>query len=580
MENKDYMLVDGKQVAIEGEKNILELVQKIGIELPTFCYHPELSIFGACRMCVVETSRGAMEASCSTPPKAGMEIYTNTPRLRKYRRVILELLLSNHCRDCTACQKSGHCKLQDYAMQYGVRNFRFKNLRTEYEIDDSSPAIIKDQSKCILCGECVRMCNEIQTVGAIDLSNRSSRASVSTFFEEPLSESGCVACGQCTVVCPTGALVERDDTDAVWAALEDPTKHVVVGPAPSVRATLGECFDYDIGTNVEGKMVAALRKLGFDKVFDVDTAADFTIMEEGTEFLNRLKEGGTLPLLTSCSPGWINFVEQYYPDMLDNVSSCRSPQGMFGSLVKSYYAEKAGIDPKDIVVVSIMPCTAKKYECKREEMRLANGEMPVDISITTRELGRMIDQAGIDFVNLAEEEFDPMLGISTGASVIFGATGGVMEAALRTVVEIVTGKALDSVDFKDVRGMEGIKEATYELPGKTVRVAAVSGLGNTRKVLDGIKSGELNYDFVEVMCCPGGCVNGGGQPYQPTALEYVSRREKRADGLYGQDANMPLRKSHENPIVDTVYKEYLGEIGGHKAHELLHTHYIARPRYQ
>ena len=580
MENKDYMLVDGKQVAIEGEKNILELVQKIGIELPTFCYHPELSIFGACRMCVVETSRGSMEASCSTPPKAGMEIYTNTPRLRKYRRVILELLLSNHCRDCTACQKSGHCKLQDYAMQYGVRNFRFKNLRTEYEIDDSSPAIIKDQSKCILCGECVRMCNEIQTVGAIDLSNRSSRASVSTFFEEPLSESGCVACGQCTVVCPTGALVERDDTDAVWAALEDPTKHVVVGPAPSVRATLGECFDYDIGTNVEGKMVAALRKLGFDKVFDVDTAADFTIMEEGTEFLNRLKEGGTLPLLTSCSPGWINFVEQYYPDMLDNVSSCRSPQGMFGSLVKSYYAEKAGIDPKDIVVVSIMPCTAKKYECKREEMRLANGEMPVDISITTRELGRMIDQAGIDFVNLAEEEFDPMLGISTGASVIFGATGGVMEAALRTVVEIVTGKALDSVDFKDVRGMEGIKEATYELPGKTVRVAAVSGLGNTRKVLDGIKSGELNYDFVEVMCCPGGCVNGGGQPYQPTALEYVSRREKRADGLYGQDANMPLRKSHENPIVDTVYKEYLGEIGGHKAHELLHTHYIARPRYQ
>ncbi len=580
MENKDYMLVDGKQVAIEGEKNILELVQKIGIELPTFCYHPELSIFGACRMCVVETSRGSMEASCSTPPKAGMEIYTNTPRLRKYRRVLLELLLSNHCRDCTACQKSGHCKLQDYAMQYGVRNFRFKNLRTEYEIDDSSPAIIKDQSKCILCGECVRMCNEIQTVGAIDLSNRSSRASVSTFFEEPLSESGCVACGQCTVVCPTGALVERDDTDAVWAALADPTKHVVVGPAPSVRATLGECFDYDIGTNVEGKMVAALRKLGFDKVFDVDTAADFTIMEEGTEFLHRLKEGGTLPLLTSCSPGWINFVEQYYPDMLDNVSSCRSPQGMFGSLVKSYYAEKAGIDPKDIVVVSIMPCTAKKYECKREEMRLANGTMPVDISITTRELGRMIDQAGIDFVNLEAEEFDPMLGISTGASVIFGATGGVMEAALRTVVEIVTGKTLDSVDFKEVRGMEGIKEATYELPGKTVRVAAVSGLGNTRKVLDGIKSGELNYDFVEVMCCPGGCVNGGGQPYQPTALEYVSRREKRAEGLYGQDRNMPLRKSHESPIVDTVYKEYLGEIGGHKAHELLHTHYIARPRYQ
>ena len=580
MENKDYMLVDGVQVAIEGEKNILELVNKAGIELPTFCYHPELSIFGACRMCVVENSRGGMEASCSTPPKAGMEIYTNTPRLRKYRRVILELLLSNHCRDCTACQKSGHCKLQEYALQYGVRNFRFNNLRTEYDIDDSSPAIVKDQSKCILCGECVRMCNEIQTVGAIDLTKRSSRASVSTFFEEPLAESGCIGCGQCAVVCPTGALVEKDDTDKVWAALADPKKHVVVGPAPSVRATLGECFDNPIGTNVEGKMVAALRKLGFDKIFDVDTAADFTIMEEGTEFLHRLKEGGTMPMFTSCSPGWIHFVEQYYPEMRDNISTCRSPQGMFGSLVKSYYAEKAGIDPKDIVVVSIMPCTAKKYECAREEMRLPNGEMPVDISITTRELGRMIDQAGIDFNALAEEEFDPMLGISTGAAVIFGVTGGVMEAALRTVVEIVTGKALDNVEFHDVRGMDGIKEATYELPGKTVRVAVASGLGNARKILDGIKAGELNYDFVEIMTCPGGCVNGGGQPYQPTALEYKTRRELRAGGLYGQDEAMTYRKSHENPVVDTVYKEYLGEIGGHKAHELLHTHYIAKPRYK
>ena len=580
MENKDYMLVDGVQVAIEGEKNILELVNKAGIELPTFCYHPELSIFGACRMCVVENSRGGMEASCSTPPKAGMEIYTNTPRLRKYRRVILELLLSNHCRDCTACQKSGHCKLQEYALQYGVRNFRFNNLRTEYDIDDSSPSIVKDQSKCILCGECVRMCNEIQTVGAIDLTKRSSRASVSTFFEEPLAESGCIGCGQCAVVCPTGALVEKDDTDKVLAALADPKKHVVVGPAPSVRATLGECFDNPIGTNVEGKMVAALRKLGFDKIFDVDTAADFTIMEEGTEFLHRLKEGGTMPMFTSCSPGWIHFVEQYYPEMRDNISTCRSPQGMFGSLVKSYYAEKAGIDPKDIVVVSIMPCTAKKYECAREEMRLPNGEMPVDISITTRELGRMIDQAGIDFNALAEEEFDPMLGISTGAAVIFGVTGGVMEAALRTVVEIVTGKALDNVEFHDVRGMDGIKEATYELPGKTVRVAVASGLGNARKILDGIKAGELNYDFVEIMTCPGGCVNGGGQPYQPTALEYKTRRELRAGGLYGQDEAMTYRKSHENPVVDTVYKEYLGEIGGHKAHELLHTHYIAKPRYK
>ena len=579
MENKDYMLVDGKQVAIEGEKNILELVHKAGIDLPTFCYHPELSIFGACRMCVVETNRGAMEAACSTPPKAGMEIYTNTPRLRKYRKVILELLLANHCRDCTTCLKNGSCKLQEFALRYGVNHVQFNNTAEHPDVDDSSPAIVKDKSKCILCGECVRMCNEVQTVGAIDLTHRSSHAAVSTFFDEPMANSGCIGCGQCVVVCPTGALTEKDDTAAVWKALEDPTKHVVVGPAPSVRATLGECFDYPIGTNVEGKMVAALRKLGFDKVFDVDTAADFTIMEEGTEFLDRLKNNGKLPMFTSCSPGWIHFMELYYPEMIENVSTCRSPQGMFGSLVKSYYAEKAGIDPKDIVVVSIMPCTAKKFECKREEMRLENGLMPVDISITTRELGRMIEQAGINFKNLEEEEFDPMLGISTGAATIFGTTGGVMEAALRTVVEIVTGKTLDSVDFKEVRGMEGIKEASYDLPGKTVKVAVASGLGNARKLLDGIKKGELDYDFIEIMTCPGGCVNGGGQPNQPTALDYKPRRELRAGALYSQDANMPLRKSHENPVVDTVYKEYLGEIGGHKAHELLHTHYIAQPKY-
>lgn len=580
MENKDYMLIDGKQVPIEGEKNILELVRKAGIELPTFCYHPELSVFGACRMCVVETSRGTMEASCSTPPKAGMEIYTNTPRLRKYRRVILELLLSNHCRDCTTCLKNGSCKLQEYAIQYGVDHVAFHNTATEPEIDDSSFSIVKDKSKCILCGECVRMCNEIQTVGAIDLAHRSSKASVSTFFEEPMSESGCIGCGQCVVVCPTGALVEKDDTAEVWAALADPKKHVVVGPAPTVRATLGECFGNPIGTNVEGKMVAALRRLGFDKVFDVNTAADFTIMEEGTEFLDRLKNNGALPMFTSCSPGWVQFMERYYPEMLPHMSSCRSPQGMFGSLVKSYYAEKAGIDPKDIVVVSIMPCTAKKFECKREEMKLENGLMPIDISITTRELGRMIRQAGIQFDALQEEEFDPMLGVSTGASVIFGATGGVMEAALRTVVEVVTGKSLENVEFKDVRGLEGIKEASYDLPGKTVKVAVASGLGNARKVLDGIKAGKLDYDFVEIMACPGGCINGGGQPYQPTALDYQPRRELRAGALYGEDEAKTLRKSHDNPVLQEIYKDYLGEAGGHKAHELLHTHYIARPRYQ
>ena len=428
---------------------------------------------------------------------------------------------------------------------------------------------------------CTSTCRQLQEVGVIGCNERGFATHVGSAFDRGLNEVDCISCGQCIVACPTGALYEKDDTAEVWAALRDPSKHVVVGPAPSVRVTLGECFGMPIGSNVEGKMVSALRRLGFDQVFDVDAAADMTILEEGTEFLHRLKDGGAFPMITSCSPGWIRYCEQHAPELIPNLSTCKSPQQMFGSLVKSYYAEKNGIDPKDIYVVSIMPCTAKKYECKREEQRMANGCMPVDAALTTRELAAMITKAGIMFDLLPEGEFDPMLGVSTGASVIFGATGGVMEAALRTVVETVTNGEMAPLEFTEVRGMEGVKEATYELPGKTVRVCAASGLANVKKVIDGVKDGSLNYDFIEFMACPGGCVNGGGQPlHNAETRSFTDIKSLRAGALYKQDADMPMRKSHESPVVKAVYEEYLGEPGSHKAHELLHCEYIAQKRYR
>lgn len=570
-------------VAPEGA-TILEAAHLVGIRIPTLCYLKEINAIGACRICVCEVkgARG-LAAACVMPVGEGMEVFTNTPALQRYRRTTLELILSTHRTDCLSCTRSTDCELQQLCREYGVDMNRFTKSFTKkdqgYHTDASMPHLVRDNSKCILCRRCVAVCQKNQYAGVIETCERGYDTHIACAFDMPLSETACVACGQCTAVCPTAALRERDDTDKVWAALNDPTKTVIVGPAPSVRAQLGECFGMPIGTNVEGKLVAALRRLGFDQVFDVDTAADVTIMEEGTELLHRLKEGGPLPLITSCSPGWIKFCEHYYPEFVDNLSSCKSPQQMFGALIKTYYAQKAGLDPKNIVVVSVMPCTAKKFEIGRDGQS-AVGLPDVDVSITTRELADMIRRAGIMFPELPDEEFDPIFGIASGAGHIFGATGGVMEAALRTVAEIVTGKELARPEFQEVRGIAGIKEAEYDLAGTKVRVAVTSGLANAAKLLDRIKSGEAEYHFVEVMACPGGCVNGGGQPHQSGDVRnFTDLRSLRAAALYSEDEAMTLRKSHENPVVKELYAEYLGEPGSHLAHHILHTHYVKRGLY-
>ena len=582
MEQKMVNLkIDNIPVSVPAGTSVLEAARSAGIKIPSLCFLKDINEIGACRICVVEV-KGAksLVASCVYPVSEGMEVFTNTEKVRHSRQLTLELILSNHRMDCLTCSRSGRCELQDLARDLGIDAVRYAADNLPPQIEDSAPHLIRDNSKCVLCRRCTAVCRKTQEVGVIGCNDRGFATHVGCAFDRDLNEVDCVSCGQCIVACPTGALQEKDDTAKVWAALNDPTKHVVVGPAPSIRVTLGECFGMPIGTNVEGKMVTALRRLGFDKVFDVDNAADFTIMEEGTEFLHRLQEGGTLPLITSCSPGWIRFCEQHYPEMVPNLSSCKSPQQMFGTLVKTYYAEKMGINPRDIFVVSIMPCTAKKYEVRREEMR-QHGWLPVDVSLTTRELGRMITRAGLLFQNLPDGEFDEMLGVSTGAATIFGASGGVMEAALRTVVEIVTKGEMKPLEFTEVRGMTGIKEASYDLPGKTVRVCVASGLSNAKKVLDGVKSGEMQYDFIEIMACPGGCINGGGQPIQHADVRnWTDVRSLRAGALYTQDEGMTYRRSHENPIVQQVYKEYLGEPGGHRAHELLHTVYIPQKRYR
>ena len=582
MEQKMVNLkIDNIPVSVPAGTTVLEAARNAGIKIPSLCFLKDINEIGACRICVVEV-KGAksLVASCVYPVNEGMEVFTNTEKVRHSRQLTLELILSNHRMDCLTCSRSGRCELQDLARDLGIDAVRYAADNLPPQIEDSAPHLIRDNSKCVLCRRCTAVCRKSQEVGVIGCNDRGFATHVGCAFDRDLNEVDCVSCGQCIVACPTGALQEKDDTAKVWAALNDPTKHVVVGPAPSIRVTLGECFGMPIGTNVEGKMVTALRRLGFDKVFDVDNAADFTIMEEGTEFLHRLQNGGTLPLITSCSPGWIRFCEQHYPEMVPNLSSCKSPQQMFGTLVKTYYAEKMGINPRDIFVVSIMPCTAKKYEVRREEMR-QHGWLPVDVSLTTRELGRMITRAGLLFQNLPDGEFDEMLGVSTGAATIFGASGGVMEAALRTVVEIVTKGEMKPLEFTEVRGMTGIKEASYDLPGKTVRVCVTSGLANAKKVLDGVKSGEMQYDFIEIMACPGGCINGGGQPIQHADVRnWTDIRSLRAKALYTQDEGMTYRRSHENPIVQQVYKEYLGEPGGHRAHELLHTTYVPQKRYR
>lgn len=574
--------INGIKVEVPSDYTILQAAEKAGVKIPTLCYLKDVNAIGACRMCVVEQKGArANPVACIAQVSDGMEVQTNTPALRESRKTTLELILSNHRMDCLSCIRSTNCELQTLAQEYGADADKYRPATPMVpDIDDSAIHLIRDNSKCILCRRCVAVCKNVQHAGVIGANMRGFKTHIASAFDLPLSTTSCVNCGQCIQVCPTGALTERDDTEKVWKALADPTKHVVIAPAPSVRVQIGECFGMPMGTNVEGKLIAACRKLGFDKVFDVDNAADVTIMEEGTELLGRIKNGGQLPLITSCSPGWIKFCEHYYPEFIPNLSSCKSPQGMYGALVKTYYAEHAGINPDDIFVVSVMPCTAKKFECSRPELGV-NGRPDVDVSLTTRELARMIKKAGIMFERLEDEVCDDMLGQASGAAHIFGATGGVMEAALRTVYEVVTGKTLEKVEFTDVRGVEGIKEASYDLAGTTVNVAVASGLENASKLLDMIKSGEKQYAFVEIMACPGGCVNGGGQPIVPSSVKnFTDVRAVRAAGLYGEDANMPLRKSHENPEVQKLYKEYLGEPNSHKAHEILHTSYTARGLYK
>ena len=580
MENLVKLTIDGVSVEVPAGTTVLEAAKKAGINIPTLCYLKDINKIGACRMCIVDAGARAFGAACVLPVANGMNVKTNTPKIREARRVTLELLLSNHDKKCLDCARNQKCELQQMCQDLGVDDVdKYKGKMNEYDIDDLSPSIVRNNNKCILCRRCVAACNKTQAVGVIGPMGRGFKTKIASAWEQPLNDVACINCGQCIAACPTGALYEKDSTKAVWALLADETKHVVVQPAPAVRAALGEEFGIPMGTSVTGKMAAALRRLGFEKVFDTDWAADLTIMEEGTEFIGRLKNGGTLPLITSCSPGWIKFCETYYPDFIPNLSSCKSPHEMEGAMIKSYWAEKEGIDPKDIRVVSVMPCTAKKFEARRPELS-HNGMQDVDEVITTRELAKMIKEAGIDFVNLPDEDFDPMLGESTGAGVIFGATGGVMEAALRTVYEVVTGKTLEKVDFEAVRGTEGVKEATVKVGDLDVNVAVAHGTANAAKLLDSVRSGEKTYHFIEVMGCPGGCVTGGGQPIVSAQKRMeVDPKALRAKALYDEDAGKPVRKSHENESVMAAYRDYLGEPNSHKAHELLHTTYTARAKY-
>ena len=570
--------INGMEVAVPAGSTILEAARYAGIEIPTLCYLKDINEIGACRMCVVEV-KGArsLVAACVYPVNPGMEVMTNTPLVRESRKKTLQLLLSNHERKCLSCVRSSNCELQTLCKELGVEDEGYYDgFKPEYELDTSAAHMVRDNSKCILCRRCVAVCAKVQNIGVIGANERGFKTSIGSAFEMGLGETSCVSCGQCIAVCPVGAIYEKDKTDEVWAAINDPDKFVAVQVAPAVRAALGEEFGYPMGTPVQGQMAAALRRLGFDRVFDTNFSADLTIMEEAHEFLDRVKNGGKLPMITSCSPGWIKYCEHYFPDMTENLSSCKSPQQMFGATLKTYYAQKANIDPKKIVSVSVMPCTAKKFEIGRDDQNAA-GVPDVDISITTRELARMIKQAGLDFSKLPEEGFDDPLGEGTGAAVIFGATGGVMEAALRTAVEVLTGKELECVDFTEVRGVEGIKEATYNVAGMDVKVAVASGLGNAKVLLDKVNAGEADYHFIEIMGCPGGCVNGGGQPQVPSRIRnVVDIRAERAKALYALDEGNPVRKSHENESIKKVYAEFFGEPGSHKAHEILHTSYVKR----
>ena len=580
-ENIVTLTIDNQEVKVKKGTTILQAAKQAGIDIPTLCFLKDINEVGDCRMCIVEVEgRKGFATSCIQTVEEGMVVHTHTPNVLEARHVILDLIISNHAKDCLTCTRSGNCELQTLAVKFNVLNVEFPGEMTKHKIDDLSPSIVRDFNKCILCRRCVAACKNVQKIGAIDCINRGFESCISTVGDHSLNDVNCTNCGQCIEACPTGALHEKETIDDVWIKLKDPDTHVVVQTAPAVRVALGEEFGMPIGTNVTGKMVTALKRLGFDKVFDTNTGADFTIMEEAHEFIERFKENDSLPMITSCSPGWVKYIEMNYPELLPHLSSCKSPHQMFGALLKTYYAEKEGIDPKKIYVVSVMPCIAKKFESKRPEMK--NNELyDVDNVITTRELSRMIKQANIEFTKLEDSQFDDPMGEATGAGAIFGTTGGVMEAALRTAQDTLSGEDLERINFEQIRGGEGIKKATVNIAGKDIKVVAASGLANAKEILEEIKSGKADYQFVEIMACPGGCIMGGGQPIKSSKIRSeVDVRKLRADALYSIDEKSTIRKSHENPTIKKIYREYLKEPGSELAHKLLHTHYQARERYK
>ena len=581
MEEKLITLtIDGTEVKVKEGATILDAARQANIDIPTLCFLKEINEMGDCRMCIVEVEgRKGFATSCIQKAEEGMVVHTHTPAVLEARRMVLDLIISNHAKDCLTCTRSGNCELQNLAIKFNVLNIEYEGERTKHKVDDKSPAIVRDFNKCILCRRCVGACKNVQEIGAIDCINRGFESCVSTAGDHSLADVDCTYCGQCIEACPTGALHEKDDTSKVWVKLKDPETYTVVQTAPAVRVALGEEFDSKIGTNVKGKMVTALKKLGFDKVFDTNTGADFTIMEEANEFIDRIEDGGTLPMITSCCPAWVRFAEKNYPDQLEHLSSCKSPHQMFGAVIKSYYARKFNIDPSKIFVVSVMPCIAKKYECTREEME-EDGLRDVDAVITTRELSRMIKQANIEFNSLEDTDFDDPMGEASGAGAIFGTTGGVMEAALRTAADTIERKSLGQFEYKAVRGGARIKRATVNIAGKDINVVVASGLKNARKIMDEIRAGNVDYQFVEIMACPGGCIMGGGQPIKTSKIRStVDVRKLRADSLYTIDEKSTIRKSHENPTIKTIYKEFFDKPGSKLAHKYLHTTYHKEEKY-